>query len=86
MRAFGGVLQQMNNSDALSIDLKTYLVTEHLSHVSLPHDLSPPVEFKHGVLDDDRESSQDERQEEVCMNVVSGAMKLPVGRQRSIKI
>lgn len=55
-----------------------YLMTEHLFHVSLLHDLSSPVAFQHGVLNDDRYSSQDERQEEVYMNVVPGAMQLPV--------
>lgn len=56
----------------------TYLMTEHLFYISLLHDLSSPVAFQHGVLNDDGYCSQDERQEEVCMDVVPGAMQLPV--------
>lgn len=59
---------------------KTYLVTEHLTNISLLHDFSSPVAIQHGVLHDDRYSSQDEWEEKVYMNVVSSTMQFPARR------
>lgn len=61
-------------------------MTEQLSHVGLFHDLSSPVAFQHGVLNNHRYSSQDEGQEEVSMNVVPSAVQFPVRGHKSTKI
>lgn len=57
--------------------LTTHLVTQHFSQVGLSHDLPAPVTLQHGVLDDHRHGSQDERHKQVCVDVVAGAVKLP---------
>lgn len=54
------------------------MITEHLPHVSLFHDIPTPVTLQHGVFHNDRNSSQDEGQEEVGMYVVSSAAQFPV--------
>lgn len=61
-------------------------MTEHLSHIGLFDDFSSPVAFQHGVLNNDRYSSQDEGQEEVSMNEVPGAMQFPVRGHKSTNI
>lgn len=57
--------------------IRSYMVTEHLPHISLFHDLSSPVALQHGVLHNNRYSSQDEGQEEIGMNVVPSAAQFP---------
>lgn len=60
-------------------------MTEHLTHISRLHDFSSPVMFQHCVFNNDRYSSQDEGQEEVSVNVVSGAMQFPAKEHRVIQ-
>lgn len=57
--------------------IRSYMVTEHLPHIGLFHDLSSPVALQHGVLQYNRYSSQDEGQEEIGMNVVPSAAQFP---------
>ena len=54
------------------------LVAEHVMQVGLLHDLTAPVPLQQCVLDDDGDGPQDEGQEEVGVDVVPGAVQLPV--------
>lgn len=64
------------------VDWRIYLMAEHLSHISLFHDLSSPVSFHHSVFDDDRYSSQDEGHEQISMNIIPSTAQFPVKGQK----
>lgn len=65
--------------------IRSYMVTEHLPHISQFHYLLSPVALHHGVLHNNRYSSQDEGQEEIGMNVVPSAAQFP-GQKKGIQI
>lgn len=58
--------------------VSTYMVTQHLPHITLFHNIPTPVTLQHCVFHNDRNSSEDEGQEEVGVYVVSSAPQFPL--------